>query len=129
MDANTSFEEGQHHRDLRQLLVFLFKRVDGALVDFADRFALILSVEVAILERHRELLTLALAEGEDNAGVESLGDDEGDQLAHLLLRSLLLLLLLVFLFLCFLGDGHVVLDHLDGFRKVVLSEHAFLVHH
>lgn len=62
MDANASLQKWEHHCDLGQLLVLLFERVNCTFVDFAHRFSLVLCVEVAILQRHRELLAFALAE-------------------------------------------------------------------
>ena len=128
MDADSTLEQGQHHRDLGKLLVLRRQRLNRILVDLLDRLTLILRIEVTILQRHRELLALALAEREDNAGVEPLRHDQSNELAHLLLRRLLLLLVLILLVFDLLADAHVVFYHLDRLAEIVLTEVTFLVY-
>lgn len=62
MNTDTSLEKWQHHGDLRKLLVLCAEGLNRIVVDLGYRFPFIFSVEIAILERHGELLTLTLAE-------------------------------------------------------------------
>jgi len=107
MYTDTSFEQGEHHRDLRKLLVLVGKSVDRVVKDFSDTVSFVLRVEIAALEGHTVRFTFTFAETEDDYGVETLTHDESDQFFHLLRLGLLLLFSFVAfasLFFKHLGD-------------------------
>jgi len=127
MNANTSFEEWEHHSDLWELLVLIGQSFNSIFKYFFDSIAFLLAVELTVLEAAGECFALSLGEGEDDAGVEAFAHDERDELAHFLGGSLLVLFVLLLFVLQHLVNRQVVFNHLDGFREVVFLEFSFLI--
>lgn len=131
MYTDTSLEQGEHHRDLRKLLVLVGKSVDRIVKDFSDTVPFVLRVEIAALEGHTVRFTFTFAETEDDDGVETLTHNESDQFFHLLRLGLLLLFSFVAfasLFIEHLGDGHVVFNDLNSFSEVIFPEDTLFIH-
>lgn len=122
VDADASLEYGEHLLDLGEFSVFGAERAHRVGVHGDDGVFLVFGGEVELQHRHRVAFHFALAEGEDDDGVELLLHDQLDDLVQVRAVRVLRALPLVF------DEGlHARTHRAERFLEAVLAELALLV--